>query len=404
MVPLYLPLTLDEEDQSAGCPIFFPGTNVFLEQKSAWFRQAPDWLRRLTASRPMLRMAASRAGNTRAEELGELTLSMLLGEGGKQARELDELLAWLRREPPGDVICLSNALLLGMARRIRTELRRPILCMLQGEDWFVESLPARHRAECWESLARCASEVDLFVAPSRYFAEKMSGKLRVSPDRVKVVHNGIDLRGYEQGRNWDARTGPPTIGFFARLSPEKGLEILVRAFILLRSSLGNHDLKLKIGGSCGPSEEPFLQRMKELLASAGLLDALEICPNLDHAAKVDFLRSLDVFSVPATEAYGEGFGLYLIEAMAAGVPAVQPRVAAFPEIIEATGGGLLCEPGDPAALAAAISQLLKEPSRTRALGERGRKSVLADYSASAMARRFLEATSSLNKVAAGSDS
>src|SRR5712671_6199061 len=64
MVPLYLPLTLDESDQSADTPIFYSGINVFLEQKSALFRKAPGWLRRVFASRKMLEWVGKRAAKT----------------------------------------------------------------------------------------------------------------------------------------------------------------------------------------------------------------------------------------------------------------------------------------------------------------------------------------------------
>ena len=96
-----------------------------------------------------------------------------------------------------------------------------------------------------------------------------------------------------------------------------------------------------------------------------------------------------MFSVPAL--YGEAFGLYVIEALAAGVPVVQPRTAAFPELIEATGGGVLCEPGDPQALAEAIEELLLDPARARALGEAGRRAVFEKFSAEAMARDMVQA-------------
>jgi hypothetical protein len=134
MVPLYLPLTLDESDQSAGTPVFFNGINVYLEQKSAWFRGAPGWLHGLVAGKSLLKWASSHAGNTRAENLGDLTLSMLRGESGNQSRELEKLIEWLKSQPRPDVIFLSNALLLGMARRLRRDLDRPVVCMLQGED------------------------------------------------------------------------------------------------------------------------------------------------------------------------------------------------------------------------------------------------------------------------------
>src|SRR6266705_7138876 len=85
MVPLYLPFTLDEADQSAGTPIFFSGINVYLEQKSALFQHAPGWFHRLMASRKLLKWVGTKAAGTRPEVLGELTLSMLRGEEGNQS-------------------------------------------------------------------------------------------------------------------------------------------------------------------------------------------------------------------------------------------------------------------------------------------------------------------------------
>jgi glycosyltransferase involved in cell wall biosynthesis len=116
---------------------------------------------------------------------------------------------------------------------------------------------------------------------------------------------------------------------------------------------------------------------------------VEFCPNLDRAGKIAFLHSLTVFSVPAS--YGEAFGLYAIEALGAGVPIVQPHTAAFPELVEATGGGVLCEPGNADSLADAIEQVLLQPGQARALGEAGRRAVFEKFSAEAMARNMVAA-------------
>ena len=110
MVPLYLPLTLDEPDQSADTPIFFSGINVYLEQKSAFFRHLPRWLLKPFTSRWLLKLAGSRAAKTRASDVGELMLSMLRGEEGNQARELDQLTDWLKQGHQPEIICLSNAM------------------------------------------------------------------------------------------------------------------------------------------------------------------------------------------------------------------------------------------------------------------------------------------------------
>jgi glycosyltransferase involved in cell wall biosynthesis len=410
MIPLYLPLTLDEEDQSVGNPIFFSGINVYLAQKAPLFRSAPGWLRDLFASPRLLQWAAGKAAKTRAADLGELTLSMLRGEDGNQARELDELIAWLKTQPKPDVLSLSNVLLVGMARRLKSEVGAPVACALQGEDFFLDGLPESHRATCWQSLAERAADVDLFVAPSRYFGDLMRKRLGLPADRVRVVYNGIKLDGYdEEGRRQKAeyrmqkgegqgasvppspltpRPSPPTLGFFARMCREKGLDTLVEAYILLRKRRRVGDLRLHVGGSCGPADQAFVEGLRERLRAEGVLADVEFHPNLDRAGKLKFLRSLSVFSVPAR--YGEAFGLYVIEAMAAGVPVVQPRAAAFPELVEATGGGLLCAEENPQALAEAIEELLLDPARARALGEAGRRAVFERFSAEAMARAMAQ--------------
>jgi len=390
MVPLYLPMTLDEEDQSAGTPTFFSGINVYLEQKLSFFRRAPDWLHRLLESPALLKWAAGKAARTRAEELGDLTISMLRGEEGNQARELDELIGWLRQKPHPDVVCLSNALLAGLVRKLKQELRSPVVCMLQGEDYFLDSLPQAQRDEAWKTLAARAAEADLFLAPSRYFGDLMCRRLNLPAGRVRVVFNGINLDGYDKNaeretRNAEQRSAP-VLGYFARMCREKGLDRLVEAFILLKRRERTKDLKLRVGGGCGPSEEPFVNALRERLKTNGVLHDVEFHPNIDRAAKLDFLRSLTVFSVPAL--YGEAFGLYVAEALASGVPVVQPRAASFPELIEGTGGGVLYEPGDVKALADAVESLLADPEKLRALSQAGRKAVLQDFSANRMAENI----------------
>jgi glycosyltransferase involved in cell wall biosynthesis len=150
-------------------------------------------------------------------------------------------------------------------------------------------------------------------------------------------------------------------------------------------------LKLQIAGSCGPADEPFLKALRQRLAAAGYVGEVAFLPNLTRAEKIDFLRGLSVFSVPAR--YSEAFGLYLIEAWAAGVPVVQPRHAAFPELVEATGGGLLCEPGDAKSLAERLEELLLDPDRARALGAAGQTAVQERFTVGTMAeasRRIFE--------------
>jgi glycosyltransferase involved in cell wall biosynthesis len=398
MVPLYLPLTLDEPDQSAGTPIFFGGINVYLDEKFPLFRSAPRWLHDFLSSPFLLNWASGRAAKTRAADVGELALSMIRGEEGNQARELADLIAWLKTQPKPDVICLSNALLVGFARKLKAELGVPIVCLLAGEDTFLDGLPSAFRNAGWQMLSERCVDVDLFLPPSRYYAELMSRRLGLRNGQLRVVPNGINLKGYSGRRSGPEVQGPPVLGYFARMCREKGLDSLVEAYLLLKKRDGSRDLRLHIGGGCGPGDEMFVAEQRSRLELAGVLTDVKFFPNVDHAGKIALFQGLTVFSTPAH--YGEAFGLYLIESLAAGVPVVQPRHAAFPELIEATGGGLLCEPGNAVALADAIESLLRDPQRAADLGRTGRQAVEQQFTIERMARDLVSA---LEQVCASPD-
>jgi len=385
MVPLYLPLTLDEEDQSSGIPIFYNGINVYLEQKSAWFRHAPKWVHQLFSSRKLLKMASGSAAKTRASDLGDITLSMIHGEDGNQARELRQLIDYFKQNTKPDIICLSNVLLAGMARQLRSELKCPVACVLQGEDTFLDALPDSHRDITWKALRERCADIDLFIPPSQYFGELMTRRLALPTEKVQVIPDGIDLTGYQIG----TPPAKPTIGYFARMCREKGLDTVVDAFIVLKKQNRVPNLQLKIGGGCGPTDQILVDALKQRLSAAGFLKDVSFHPNVTRAEKLEFMRSLTVFSVPAL--YGESFGLYLLEALASGVPVIQPRHAAFPEIVEQTGGGILCDPGSADKLAEGLASLLLDPSRARSLGRTGCETVRARYTANAMALETLRA-------------
>ena len=383
LLPLYLPLTLDEPDQSRGAPIFFGGINVYLQEKSALFRRLPRILTRWLDFPQLLKWSGRFAGQTQPEDVGDLAVSMLKGENGNQAKEMEFLLNWLRQQPKPDVINLSNVLLIGLARRLRRELQVPIAATLQGEDAFLDALPKKSRAEAWQILCERSPEIDQFIAPSRYFGDLMQNRMGFDRSKLRIAPNGICLDGYVPT---DAPYNPPVLGFFARMCKDKGLDTLVQSFLLLKRREKTKHLRLKIGGGLSPADEPFVQQLKDQLKQHDCSDSAEFYPNLSREEKIAFLRQLTVFSVPAL--YGESFGLYVLEALAAAVPVVQPHHAAFPEILDATQGGLLCEPGDPKALADGIESLLLNPKKAREMGKRGRQAVCQNYSVHNMAQRI----------------
>jgi glycosyltransferase involved in cell wall biosynthesis len=411
LVPLYLPLALDETPAN-DAPLFYGGVNVYLQQKSDFFRKTPRWLDRVLDAPPLLTAAAKRAGMTSARDLGAITLSMLRGEEGSQVKELDRLTAWLAEDAQPDVVCLSNALLIGLARRIKERTGAAVACFLNGEHAFLDGLPEPERQDAWNTLAERAAEIDAFLPVSRYYAGLMGERACLPAGRVHIVYPGILLEGYDAPADGGRRTEdgrpamhqgadvpsssvlrppssvpPPTLGFLAKMCPEKGLETLVEAFLRLRDRGRIENLKLRVAGACTAADEPYVERLRQRLAGAGLAGEVEFLPNLDRNEKIAFLRSLSALSVPAN--YGEAFGLYVIEALAAGVPVVQPRHGAFPELIAATGGGLLCDPDDPASLAAALEELLADPTAARAMAERGRQAVFERFSVSRMAGETL---------------
>ncbi len=391
MLPLYLPMSLDEEDQSRGAPIFLGGVNVYLQQKSPWFGRMPGWVRKALDSPRILKLAAGSAAKTRAADVGDLMVSMLRGEEGRQAREIEVLADWLTGHFKPDVICLSNALLLGLARPLKRTVNAPVVCLLAGEDSFLDGLPEPHRTESWSTLQDRARDVDSFVAPSVYFAELMTRRLRIDPSQVKVIYNGINLEGYAPSK---APPAPPVLGFFARMCREKGLDTLVKAFIRLKERDRVKGLRLRVGGGLSPVDEASLVNgLRKELESRRLSQDVDFCPNLTREQKLEFYRSLAVLSVPAL--YGEAFGLYLVEAWASGLPVVQPRHAAFPELIDLTGAGVLYAPGDDSELAAQLEALLLDRERTRALGQSGLRAAAEHFSIDRMAANLVHAFAGL---------
>jgi glycosyltransferase involved in cell wall biosynthesis len=319
---------------------------------------------------------------------------MLRGEDGNQAKELDRLAEWLVGEKP-DVVCLSNALFMGLARRIKQETGALVACTLQGEDGFLDALPEPDRTASWDTLTEREKDVDAFIAVSQYHADLMIRRAKLPPERVHVVYNGILLDGYGTA---PTPPDPPALGYLARMHPAKGLETLVEAFILLCQRDRIKNLQLRVAGAQVGGDAAYVEKLREHLTAAGVSDRATFHPNIDRAEKIAFLQSLSVLSVPAT--YGESFGLYVIEALAAGVPVVQPRHAVFPELLAETGGGVLCEPDDPDSLADAVENLLADPQAARALGEEGRRNVFARFNVDEMARNVVRVFEQASRPAA----
>lgn len=381
LVPTYTPIRTDEEDVSID-HIFFGGVNVYLEQKLPLYRYLPASISRIFDRPGLIRWATRRVSSTSPRTLGALTVSMLKGTQGRQRTEVRKLCAWLATAVRPRLLCFSNLLIAGSVPHLKAELRIPMLVTLQGDDIFLDSLPEPYRTRSFDELRRLIDHVDGFLVHSRFYAEYMQAYLGIPADKLFQVPLGIDINGFPEPGG--TAPHPPTIGYLARLAPEKGLHVLVDAFLELRRRRQTSDARLHIAGWLGASHRGYADEQFAKLDAAGFKSAYHYAGSVDRVGKMDFLSQLDVLSVPTS--YQEPKGLFVLEAWAAGVPVVQPSHGAFPELLEASGGGRLVAPNDPQQLAEQLIELLCDGKLRASLGEQGRRYVHEHANADAMAR------------------
>ena len=383
LVPVYTPTRTDEPNVSRP-DVLFGGISVYLQQHAALFRKTPRFLDRLWDSPAVIGAFAGRGVSADARLLGDLTMSMLQGEHGVLRKEFEKLIDWTRAEPAPDVINLPNSLLIAMAAPLKQAFGRPVFVTLQGEELFIEGLTAHYRERALALIRAKVPHVDGFVAVSEYCARFMAQYLAIPPERIRVVPLGIDMSGYER------RQAPGDVfrvGYFARVAPEKGLHVLADAYIRFRQKTGAAAVRLDAAGYISPSHRSYLDDVRARLERAGLGGEFTYRGAVDRPGKLEFLRSVDVLSVPAT--YDEPKGMFLLEAMATGVPVLQPRRGAFTEVVEKTGGGCLVEPDNPDALAEGLHALWSDRARAASLGARAFEGVRTHYTIAKSADRQL---------------
>ena len=393
LTPVYTPTRTDERNVSQH-HVFFGGISVYLEQHSSLFRHTPRFLDRLWDAEWVIKMASRRQIKVDPKSLGELTVSMLRGEEGFQRKEIAKLLDWLKTEQRFDVVNLPYTLLLGLAEPLRRTLGTAICCTLQGEDLFLDGLGEPYKQRCLDLIRKAAVHVEAFLPVSQYYLDYMPGYLGLPREKMRLVPLGINLDGYVPRQR--ERKGPFTIGYLARVAPEKGLHVLAEAYKRLRKRPGIGESRLVAAGYLAAEHQEYLERVRADLRAHGLEGDFEYRGEVDRAQKLAFLHEIDVLSVPAT--YQEPKGIFLFEAMASGVPVVQPRRGAFPEIVEKTGGGILVEADDPEALADGLLGLWRDPARAASLGKAGSEGVKRHYTVGTMAEAAERVYTEIAKV------
>lgn len=392
LMPVYTPTLVDEENVSQS-KVLFGGISVYLQQQSALFRKTPWFLDKLWDSGFALKAAAKRSISVDPKFLGEMTIAMLEGEAGPQRKEFQKMVHELSQLERPDLLTLPNSLLIAMAAPARRVYGCPVLITLSGEDLFLEGLQEPYKSSALKLLRNRVHEADGFVAVSEFCARLMSAYVDIPNDKMHVVPLGVNTRDLEMRH--EGSDGVFRIGYFARVTPEKSLHQLCEAYRWMRHEGGLPPSRLEAAGYLAPEQKGYLEIIQKQMAEWGLSAEFTYHGALDRQQKVEFLRSLDVLSVPSI--YAEVKGLYALEAMACGVPIVQPRHGSFPEMIERTGGGLLAEPDNPVSFGQSILRLWREPALRAQLSQAAFQGVRQHYTVQAMARRAVEVYSGAHR-------
>ncbi len=377
LIPLYTPLRSDESVASSGA-VYYGGINVYLHQQSAILRHLPSVVERWLDSPRLLRRIDRLAGKTRIQDLGALTVSILRGEQGHQRRDLENLISALKDAKP-DVVNLPNLMFTGIAAQLQDQLDAAIVCTLSGEDIFVDQLPQPYKGQAMALIKLAAAHIDGFISLTRYYAKHASDHFGLPAGRIHYVPMGLakeDLAGVANPPDQ-----PFTIGYLGRICPEKGLANLCDA--LGRLVERGYDCRLQTAGYLGEIDRPYFNSVCDSIREKGLQDRFDYRGEVDKAGKHRFLSGLHAFSLPTD--YHEAKGFPVLEAMAAGVPVVQPSHGSFPELIEATQGGVLYDPADPEALSNGLASLMDNAELRSQLGAQGRAAVADSFTAELMA-------------------
>lgn len=390
MLPIYLPLTLEHGVEKDTNPIFYGAVNIYLKQNFKIFKKMPHWMENFFNSSVILRYAAKKAGSTRAEGLEEMTISMLMGKDGNQNTELQELIDFLKVHEKPDVVHLSNALLLGLAKQIREQLNVPVVCSLQDEDVWVDAMNDFYREKVWNLMSERGNDVDAFIAVSDYYAAEMKEKMKIPDEKMHIVPIGIDSSIYKYS---EPEKSPQVIGYISRMYEEHGFGLLIDAYIKLKQNPKFKDVLLKLSGGYTADDKKYVKKQTKKLKQAGIFKDVEFIEDHLAESRYEFFNKLTILTVPVLK--GEAFGTYQLESLACGIPIVQPALGAFPEIVEQTKGGVTFMPNTVDAMSEKWAEVLSDLHKIEEMSKLGKKSVEEKYSIDKISKQVLEIYKSL---------
>lgn len=384
-LPLYLPHSIEDFVHQTEVPVFYGAVNIYLKQNFKLFRKMPTWLYSFFNSPFILKYAAKKSGSTRAEGLEEMTISMLKGAEGFQNKELDILINYIKHHEKPDVVHLSNALLMGLAKKIREELQVPVFCSLQDEDVWINAMHENYKPKLWQLMSEKADDVNAFIAVSNFFKVVMQQNMQIAETKLHVVPLGVDPNLYNIQQ---PATSPQAIGYLSRMNDENGFGIVIDAFIKLKNNPAFSSTKLILTGGKTDDDSHYITQQITKLEKQNLLEYVEFIDDFKTSALPLFFKKISVLSVPVIQ--GEAFGLYLLEALASGIPIVQPALGAFPEIVETSKAGAIYSPNTADALSKKWDEILGDTSTLNRLSINGRKSVEEIYNLNKTTTQLVE--------------
>lgn len=296
----------------------------------------------------------------RAEGLPHRTLRVMLPPFPLVAAR--RLAGWLDAEE-SDVVHVNWGKDLSLAtlacrfaeRRVRVVYTRQMSLTRPKRDWYHRMLYAR---------------VNPLLAITRRLQEEARRFLPLPPERVQLLYHGVAAAPPPSPSTCDAlraRAGVPPgqfmVGLFGRIEPAKGQHVLVDAVGLLKQR--GEDVHAILCGQ--PMRPEYLEALRTQIARFGLAERVHYYGF--HPRPEEIMGCFDCIVLTT---YNETFGLVLVEAMRAGVAVIGTAAGGVPEIIEDGVTGLLVPPGDPAALAAAVERLRRDPELRRRLAAAGK--------------------------------
>ena len=378
-IPLYLPPDKTNTESGLDKNVFFGAISMYIREKVPFLRNMPDFFDKILDSSSLLKLAAKQAGTTRTEGLEEMTLNMIEGDNAFRTHEVDRLVNYLVKNGKPDIIHLSNALILGLARQLKKRIKVKIVCSLLNEDDWIDEMAEPYKSKAWKMIGIESKYVDSFVTPSEYYKKLFISRTGLSGTNINVVPLGFEP---EEGLSFTRDSEFPSLGYFSRVSYPNGFDKMVDAFIRMKSDLFPGLTLHVCGGSTG-TDKAFISLQIKKIKEHGFKSAVRIYPEFQGDKKLEFFNNVDIISVPVRKY--DGYGLYLLEANGSGVPVVQPATGAFPEIISTTGGGTTYFPDNVDELVSGLTNLLNDKGLRETLAKHGITGVAENFSLQRMA-------------------